>query len=140
VGALEPKFFARFAEGIGLDAEFVRGQYDRRLWPRMRQAIAAILRTRSRDAWCERLEGSDACFAPVLSFEEAPRHRHAQARGAFVEIGGVVQPAPAPRFSRSVPGAPRRAPQVGEHSDEVLAEAGCDAAAIAALRAKGVVR
>ena len=140
VGAIEPKFFARFADGIGLDAEFVRGQYDRRLWPRMREAIAAILRTRSRDAWCERLEGTDACFAPVLSFDEAPQHRHAQARAAFVDIDGVVQPAPAPRFSRSAPGTPRRAPDIGEHGDEILAEAGCDAAAIAALRAQGVLR
>lgn len=140
VGALEPKFFAQFAERIGLDPKFVGRQYDRRLWPEMRAAIAALLRTRPRDAWCELLEGSDACFAPVLAFDEAPHHRHAQARGGFVEVDGVVQPAPAPRFSRSVPGAPRRAPELGEHGDEVLAEAGYDAAAIAALRAEGVVR
>ena len=140
VGALEPKFFAQFAERIGLDPKFVGRQYDRRLWPEMRAAIAALLRTRPRDAWCELLEGSDACFAPVLAFDEAPRHRHAQARGGFVEVDGVVQPAPAPRFSRSVPAAPRRAPELGEHGDEVLAEAGYDAAAIAALRAEGVVR
>jgi alpha-methylacyl-CoA racemase len=140
VGALEPKFFAQFAERIGLDPKFVGRQYDRRLWPEMRAAIAALLRTRPRDAWCELLEGSDACFAPVLAFDEAPRHRHAQARGGFVEVDGVVQPAPAPRFSRSVPAAPRRAPEVGQHGDEVLAEAGYDAAAIAALRAEGVVR
>ncbi|MCW5633385.1 MAG: CoA transferase [Rubrivivax sp.] len=137
---LEPKFFATLAAAIGLPERFVQRQYDRRLWPEMRAAIAGIVRTKTRDEWSARLEGTDACFAPVLSFDEAPAHRHARERAAFVEVGGVVQPGPAPRFDRTPAAVPRAAPAVGEHSDEVLGEAGYDAAAIAALRAQGVVR
>jgi alpha-methylacyl-CoA racemase len=139
VGALEPKFFARFAEGIGLDAEFVRGQYDRRLWPRMREAIAAILRTRSRDAWCDRLEGSDACFAPVLDWDEAPQHAHNRARGTFVDVAGVVQPAPAPRFSRTPAATPMPPAVPGADTEAVLGGWGLTDAAIAELRAAGVI-
>ncbi len=137
---LEPKFFATLAAAIGLEERFVKRQYDRRLWPEMREAIAATMRQRTREEWSARLEGTDACFAPVLTFDEAPAHRHARERAAFVEIDGVVQPAPAPRFDRTPAGQPRPAPVVGAHSDEILAEAGFDAAAIAALRAEGVVR
>ncbi len=137
---LEPKFFATLAAAIGLEERFVRRQYDRRLWREMREAIATIMRQRTRDEWSARLEGTDACFAPVLTFDEAPAHRHARARAGFVEIDGVVQPAPAPRFDRTPAGQPSAAPVVGAHSDEILAEAGFDASAIAALRAAGVVR
>ncbi len=140
LAALEPKFFAELATRIGLDARFVQRQYDRRLWPEMRSAIAAIIATRSRDDWCAALEGSDACFAPVLSMDEAPLHRHAREREAFVTLDGVVQPGPAPRFDRSRPAPPRSAPTLGQHTDAVLAEAGFDAAAIAALRAAGAAR
>ena len=137
---LEPKFFAALVQGLGLDKRFVKRQYDRRLWPEMRQAIAAAVREKTRDDWCTLLEGSDACFAPVLSMAEAPLHTHAQARGAFVSIDGVVQPGPAPRFERSQPAPPRPAPEVGEHTAEVLAEAGFGPDEIAALRAAGVAR
>ena len=140
VAALEPKFFAEFAERTGLDGRFVQRQYDRQLWPEMREAIATRMRSRTRDAWCELLEGSDACFAPVLDFDEAPRHRHAQARGAFVTVDGVVQPGPAPRFERSTPAAPRTAPAAGAHTREVLGEAGYSAADIDALMAAGAAR
>ena len=137
IGPLEPKFFAELAARIGLDERFVAGQYDRGLWPQMRAAIAAIIRTRTRDEWCALLEGTDACFAPVLSFEEAPAHRHAREREAFVTLEGVAQPAPAPRFSRSRPSGPRPAPALGEHTAEVLAEAGFSADEIGALMAAG---
>ena len=140
IGALEPKFFAELAQRIGLDARFVKGQYDRRLWPELRAAMAAILRGRTRDEWCALLEGSDACFAPVLSMAEAPQHAHARTREAFIDIGGVVQPGPAPRFDRSTPDAVRPAPAPGEHTDQVLAEAGFSADEIAALHAAGVAR
>ena len=137
VGALEPKFFAELARRIGLDARFVKRQHERALWPEMREAMARIIQTRSRDDWCALLEGTDACFAPVLSITEAPSHAHAQARGAFINIGGVVQPAPAPRFDRSTPDTPRSAPALGQHTEEVLAEAGFTRGEIDALRAAG---
>ena len=135
---LEPKFFAQLAAVLELEPRFVQRQYDRRLWPEMRAAIAAAVRRRTRDEWCARLEGSDACFAPVLAFDEAPLHAHAQARGAFVSVDGVVQPAPAPRFDRTPAPPPRRAPAVGEHSAEVLLEAGFSDAEVAALFASRV--
>lgn len=138
LAALEPKFFAALASALGVDARFVQRQYDRRLWPEMRQAIAAAVRHHSRSEWCTRLEGSDACFAPVLSFDEAPLHAHAQSRGAFVDVGGVVQPAPAPRFDRTPSAQPRPAPAVGEHTVQVLSEAGFAAQEISALINAGV--
>ncbi len=134
VGAIEPKFFAELAQRIGLPERFAKRQNDRKLWPQMREAFAAIFAKRTRDEWCALLEGSDACFAPVLSMAEAPLHAHAKAREGFIEVDGVVQPAPAPRFERSVPGTPKPAPRVGEHTDEVLREAGFSAAEIEALR------
>jgi alpha-methylacyl-CoA racemase len=137
---LEPKFFARLVAALGLDPRYALHQYDRRLWPEMRQAIAAALRLRRRDEWCALLEGSEACFAPVLDFDEAPAHPHARARGAFVHVDGVVQPAPAPRFDRTPAGHPRPAPAVGEHTAEVLGEAGYGADEIAALVAAGAAR
>jgi alpha-methylacyl-CoA racemase len=140
IGALEPKFFAEMAERIGLDARFIKGQHDRRLWPEMRAEMTRILRGKTRDAWSAMLEGTDACFAPVLSIAEAPRHPHAQARGAFIDVAGVVQPGPAPRFDRSTSGTVKPAPAVGAHTDEVLAEAGFSAEEIAALHAAGAAR
>ena len=124
LGALEPKFFAELAQRIGLDERFVKRQHDRRSWPEMREVIAAIIQTKTRDEWCALLEGTDACFAPVLSIAEAPLHGHAASRAAFITLDGVVQPAPAPRFDRSVPEPPLPAPEVGQHTVEVLSEAG----------------
>jgi alpha-methylacyl-CoA racemase len=140
VAALEPKFFAALAQRLALDERFVQGQYDRRLWPELRLAIAAAIAAHTRDEWCARLEGSDACFAPVLSFAEAPRHRHAQARGAFVDVEGVLQPAPAPRFDRTPPGRPRPAPEPGRDTRSVLLEAGLPPERIEALFSAGVAR
>ena len=140
LAALEPKFFALLADALGLDTRFVQQQYDRRLWPEMRAAIGSAVQLRTRQAWCERLEGSDACFAPVLDFEEATSHPHALARGAFVAVDGVRQPAPAPRFSRTPAQHPRPAPTAGQHSDELLREAGFTDDEMAALRAAGALR
>jgi alpha-methylacyl-CoA racemase len=137
IGALEPKFFAELARRIGLDESFVKRQYDRRCWPEMRESITRIISGRARDDWCALLEGSDACFAPVLTLAEAADHPHARARAAFIDIDGVRQPAPAPRFSRSVPSTPSAGPEAGVHTEAVLAEAGFSAAEIAALLAEG---
>ena len=137
IGALEPKFFAELVQRIGLDPSFVRRQYDRRCWPEMRAAIAALIQARSRDEWSALLEGSDACFAPVLTLAEVARHPHAQARQAYTEVAGVVQPAPAPRFSRSQPAQPSPAVAAGTHTLAVLAELGFSDAEISALQASG---
>ena len=140
IGALEPKFFAELVQRIGLDAGFIARQYDRRCWAEMRAAIGALILARTRDEWCALLEGSDACFAPVLSLAEVGQHPHAQARQAYTEVGGVLQPAPAPRFSRSRPDQPSPAVPAGTHTLAVLAELGFSDAEVAALQAAGVAR
>jgi alpha-methylacyl-CoA racemase len=101
VGALEPRFWAELLERIGLAGEDLPHQLDPNGWPALRERLAAVFLTRTRDEWCQLLEGTDACVAPVLSLLEAPAHPHNRARGTFVEVGGVTQPAPAPRFSRT---------------------------------------
>jgi alpha-methylacyl-CoA racemase len=140
VAALENKFFAELARRIGLAPRFVERQMDRSLWPEMRAQLADIFKRRTRDEWCAELEGTDACFAPVLSMQEAPRHAHNAGRGVFVELNGFAQPAPAPRFSRSQPEAPRPPPEIGADTDAVLAEAGFGSAEIEALRRTSVIR
>jgi alpha-methylacyl-CoA racemase len=140
VAALEPKFFAQLALALGLEPRFVRGQYERALWPEMRAAITAAVRLRTRDDWCARLEGSDACFAPVLSFAEAPQHAHARARAAFVAVDGVTQPAPAPRFGRTPAAQPGAAPAIGAHTAQLLREAGLGEAQIDSLLTTGAAR
>ena len=139
IAAIEPKFYAELARRIGLDERFVAAQNDRSQWPAMREAIAAIVRGRTRAAWCEQLEGTDACFAPVLTVGEAARHPHARARGTYVEVEGVVQPGPAPRFDRSAPVPVRPAPEVGAHTREVLVQSGLTNDDIEALRACGAI-
>jgi alpha-methylacyl-CoA racemase len=99
IGSLEPQFYALLLEKLGLthDPAFAYGG-DRSTWPQLKPRVEAIFRTRTRDEWCAIMEDTDICFAPVLSLAEAPRHPHNAARGTFVEVGGMVQPAPAPRF------------------------------------------
>ena len=138
LGALEPKFFAELAQRLGLDERFVKRQYDTRVWPEMRAAIAAAIGAKTRDECCSLLEGSDACFAPVLALDEVAGHRHAAERSAYVDLDGVRQPAPAPRFSRSVPERPRAPVAAGTDTDAVLAEAGFSTDEIAGLRAAGI--
>ncbi|MEK8044836.1 CaiB/BaiF CoA transferase family protein [Ideonella margarita] len=140
IGPLEPKFFAQLAGLIGLPAHFVSGQYDRETWPAMRAALSSIFASRTRDAWCALLEGTDACFAPVLDLHEATGHAHAEARGAYLTINGLRQPAPAPRFGRSVAEVPSPPPQLGQHTHSVLREAGLSDDHIARLLASGAAR
>ena len=110
VGPIEARFHAELARRLGLDPAELGPPGDRAHWPRARDVLARVFRTRPRQAWCELLEGTDVCFAPVLSFGEAPAHPHLKARGTFVEVEGVTQPAPAPRFSATpttMPTAPQ---------------------------------
>jgi alpha-methylacyl-CoA racemase len=126
VGALEAKFFGELTQRLGVDARRFPDHMDRAAWPQMRQAFAEIFLRKTRDEWCAVLEGSDACFAPVLGLTEAAQHRQMSARKTFVEHAGVVQPAPAPRFSRT-PGALRRPPpQRGEGGADALREWGVE--------------
>ncbi len=101
IAAIEPQFYATLRERCGLDDAAFDGQMDPSRWPEQKAKLAALFATRPRDAWCAMLEGSDACFAPVLDWNEAPVHPHNVARGTFVTVDGVRQPAPAPRFSRT---------------------------------------
>jgi len=135
VGAIEPRFYAEFLRRTGLegDADFAR-QMDRTAWPSLKDRMAAVFRSKTRDQWCEIMDGADVCVAPVLSMREAPAHPHNRARGTFVDYQGQVQPAPGPRFSRT-PGAiagPSAVP--GQHTDAVLADWGFTADEIARLR------
>jgi alpha-methylacyl-CoA racemase len=139
VGAIEPQFYRLLVELAGLDPKEFAPQLDPGSWPRLKTRLAEVIRGRTRDEWAAIFEGTDACVAPVLSMSEAPNHPHNRARGSFVEIAGVPQAAPAPRFSRtesSLPHAPRPA---GSDTVDVLREAGYDDAAIEALRRSGVL-
>jgi alpha-methylacyl-CoA racemase len=134
---LEPRFLAQLLQALELPADLVAAAHERSRWPALREALAAKLRTRPRDAWCALLEGTDACVAPVLTLQEAPQHPHARARSAYVAVDGMLQPAPAPRFTRTPAAQPRPAPAEGAHTRELLAAAGLDAAAVDALLASG---
>jgi alpha-methylacyl-CoA racemase len=142
VGALEPRFYAELLRLTGLDTPEtpdLPAQIDIVRWPELRQRFTDLFRQRTRDEWCALLEGTEACVAPVLSLSEAPRHPHMAARKTFVEVAGVTQPAPAPRFSRT-PGAIQGPPEPpGASTDEVLAEWGFTAEEIERLRADRVV-
>lgn len=141
VGAIEPQFYAILLERTGLsdDPDFAK-QNDRSMWPVLKERLASVIRTRTRDEWAEIFDGTDACVAPILSLGEATRHPHTVARRTFVEESGVVQPAPAPRFSRTEPTIQRPPAHAGQHTDEVLTEWGvADAARLAALRETGAI-
>jgi alpha-methylacyl-CoA racemase len=134
IGSIEPQFYALLLQHTGLAGETLPAQFDRDQWPAMKAKVAAIIRTKTRDEWCAVMENTDVCFAPVLSMSEAPAHPHNVARGTFTEVKGVVQPAPAPRFSRT-PGAIQRPPaHPGQHTDEALADWGFSRDEIARLR------
>ena len=139
VGAIEPQFYALLREKAGLaeDTDFDR-QMDPRGWPALKDRLAAVFATRTREDWCAILEGTDACFAPVLSMAEAPAHPHNVARGIFVEAGGVVQPAPAPRYSSTPTVAPRMADGTTD-TDALLAGLGYGEADVATLKSDGVI-
>ena len=139
IAPVEPKFYAELLERIGLDAGEAPHSTNRADWPASKARLAALFRTRTRDEWCTILEGTDACFAPVLGMDEAHRHPHNAARDTFVERDGIVQPNAAPRFGRT-PSEIRCSPPVpGSGTRSVLAEWGFDAAEIHDLVARGIV-
>jgi alpha-methylacyl-CoA racemase len=113
---------------------------DRDQWPEAENRLAVLFRTRTRDEWCALLEGTDACFAPVLTTDEAPDHPHNAARGTYVEIDGILQPAPAPRFSRTVPDLPIPPQPSGPEQAEAALAAWLDSTEIGALKAAGTLR
>ncbi len=133
LGSIEPQFYAELVKLGGLDAEKFP-QLDRARWPELKQNLAAVFKRKTRDEWCAIMEGSDVCFAPVLAMSEAPAHPHNVARKTFVEIGGVTQPAPAPRFSRTAPALPSAPAKTGGDGESVLASFGFGADEIRALR------
>ncbi|QUN32784.1 CoA transferase (plasmid) [Cupriavidus sp. KK10] len=123
VGALEPRFYRELRERLGLAEDPAYDEaYDPANWPALRERLAELFATRNRDAWCASLEGTDACFAPVLSPDEAAAHPHMRARGVYFDTDGVLQASPAPRFSATPAGAPGPIPARGEHSATVLDE------------------
>ncbi|MGB9106199.1 MAG: CaiB/BaiF CoA-transferase family protein [Terriglobales bacterium] len=139
VGAFEPHFYAHLLELAGIQDPAFASHMDRSRWPELKAALASVFKSKSRDEWCSLLEGTDACFAPVLDLNEAPRHPHNRSRGTFIAVDGVIQPAPAPRFTCSPADTPTGAMPAGQHTEEVLADWGFTTAEIANLKARGTI-
>jgi alpha-methylacyl-CoA racemase len=137
VAAMEPHFYAALVELLGLDDR--PNQHDRERWPEMKERFAAAIRTRTRDEWCAAAAGVEACVAPVLEPHEVEHDAHLAARGAFVREDGILQPAPAPRFSRTPASLSHKPPQPGEHTAEALADWGFSVEEIAGLQERGAV-
>lgn len=139
IAPIEDRFRAELYERMGLDPKALIGRDGPEQRHAVKPQLAALFRTKTRAQWCELLEGTDACFAPVLSVAEAPGHAHLQARGAFVEVDGIKQPAPAPRFLRTPAATPRPPHRQSQTGEEVLPDWGMDVAAIRSLRSAGVI-
>ena len=139
IGAIEPQFYAQLIALCGIDDPAFQAQRDVHGWPSLKHRLADVFKTRTRAEWCTLMEGTDVCFAPVLDWDEAPQHAHNRARETFIEVDGVIQPAPAPRFSQSKPGVPTPPAAAGAHSAAILADWGIPAATIADLEARGII-
>jgi len=142
IASLEPQFYAELLRRLGLDADrrFVDGQMDPKAWPELSGELERLFATRTRAQWCEAFEGSDACFAPVLDPVEAAAHPHMAARGVYRDVDGVLQTAAAPRFSATPSWAdPPRVPSPGEHTHDVLSDAGLTPAQIETLSRSGAL-
>jgi alpha-methylacyl-CoA racemase len=139
IGSIEPQFYALLLEKTGITDPAFQAQHDRAAWPDLHDKLAAVIATKTRDEWTEIMGGTDVCFAPILTLDEAPNHPHNVARQTFVDIDGVVQPAPAPRFS-ATPGAIQAPPPgIGQHNEAALADWGFSSDAIAALKGSGAL-
>jgi len=134
IGSIEPQFYQELLRLTGLEGEDLPRQMDRSAWGPLAKRLTEIFKSKTRDEWCEIMEGTDVCFAPVLSMGEAYQHPHNLARGTFVEVAGKLQPGPAPRFSRTPAEISRPPSHAGQHTDEALAEWGFSAKEIARLR------
>ena len=139
IGSIEGKFYAELLRLTGLEGEKPPRQNDRTQWPAFQERLKAVFKTKTRDQWCAIMEGSEVCFAPVLTMIEAPQHPHNRHRGTFVEVDGVVQPAPAPRFSRTPSKIQRPPARPGEHTEEGLREWGFSASELEQLRSSGAI-
>jgi alpha-methylacyl-CoA racemase len=139
IGSLEPQFFDELLARLEIDPAAFGNRNDLRQWPAQRAMLEAIFKTRTRDEWTAVLQDTDICFAPVLRMTEAPAHPHNRERGVFVEVGGMVQPAPAPRFSRSSVGECVPPAMPGTHTEAVMADFGFSADEIAELHAAGAI-
>jgi len=139
IGSIEAKFHAELLEKLGLEESDIPDRMDRSRWVEHKKRLTELFLAKTRDEWCEIMEGSDVCFAPVLSMAEAPSHPHNVARGTFVEVDGVVQPGPAPRFSRTPGQVQSPPPDPGQHTEAILADWGWSPDQISALRSAGAI-
>ncbi len=139
VGSIEPQFYALLLKHAGIQDPDFQAQMDRSKWPEFKEKIAAIFKTKTRDEWCEIMMGTDVCFAPVLSLEEAVKHPHNAVRKTFIELEGVFQPAPAPRFSRTKPEIQGPPPVPGEDTESALSDWGLSSDEIGSLQATGAI-
>ncbi len=134
VGSIEPQFYALLLKHTGVNDSDFDNQLDPTKWAACKKKLTEIFKAKTRDEWCESMEGTDVCFAPVLSLDETTEHPQIRTRNTLIEIQGVRQPAPAPRFSRTRPSTPKPTPKIGEHTEEVLADYGFGADQIQALK------
>ena len=139
IGSIEPQFYALLCQIAELDEKVFSKQMSRDLWPEQKEEIKKIFLKKTRDEWCELMEGTDVCFAPVLDMSEAPQHPHNKERKTFIDLEGVTQPAPAPRFSRTEPEVVSSPSIVGEHTNEVLSSIGLSEEDISTLKTSGAV-
>jgi alpha-methylacyl-CoA racemase len=139
LACIEDKFLAEFLRRMEIDPREMPAKMDKKRWPEAKAKLAQRFKTRTREEWCRLLEGSDACFAPVLSLDEAPEHPHNLARETFIEVDGIVQPAPAPRFSRTPAAKPTPPEAPGERGNVSLARWGLTAGEIDALKRCGAL-
>jgi alpha-methylacyl-CoA racemase len=139
LGSLEPQFYAELIQRLGLEGENLPGQMARPDWETLRARFTELFKTKTRGEWDEVLLGTDACYAPVLTMSEAAQAEHMRARNTIIEIDGVEQPAPAPRFSRTTPKVRWSAPWPGQQTDEALADWGIDSGDITKLRETGAI-
>ena len=139
IGSIEPQFYAILLDKLELAGADLPAQMDRASWPGLKERFTALFRTKTREEWCRIMEGTDICFAPVLSMSQARAHPHNVARGTFVDVGGAPQPAPAPRFSRTPAAVPSPPVAAGAHTDTALAGWGFTPDDVVALKSAGAI-